>query len=203
MRKSFFPMACMLLVSYALTAQQPAPKSKAITPYAEVLYNFGCGFSNPFAFTAGIQQSVARKWSVSYDINYWSTPYENYCCDVYSKGKYSALTPSVKLTWHAGKEKDRGFFMAAGLGYMFARDRGTEQDYSVNPSTNEVVISKTAITGNWDFNSLAPSFNWGVTIKAFHLPVSIINENYFAKTTVGWQTVSAALGIRIGFRKIQ
>ena len=197
-------MACLLLVSYSLTAQvQPAKKSKVLTPYVESMYNLGCGFKNPISYTIGVQQSLTRKLSLSYDINYWTTPYENYCCDVYSIGKYSALTPSVKLTWYAGKRKDRGFFFGAGLGYMFAKDRGTEQPYTFDPVTNQMVVNKTdpVTKGKWDFNSIAPSFSWGVTFRAFHLPVSIVNENYFGKTTYGWQAVSTGVGLRIGLGK--
>jgi hypothetical protein len=204
MRKKLFPLICVLFMVNTLNAQrQPATKLNKFTPVVEVQYGLGiCGASNPVSFTAGLQKPLTRKLTMSYDVNYWNTSYETYCCDVYSKGKYSAIIPSVKLTWNAGKRKDRGFFAGVGLGYIFAKDRGTEQSYSITPGTNEMIFNKSAVAGNWDFNSIAPSFSWGVGLKIFHLPVSIVNTNYFAKTTLGWGPVSTSIGFRIGLRKI-
>jgi hypothetical protein len=203
MRKKLLPLLYVLFIACNVNAQdQPAPKTNKLTPFIEVQYNLGlCGESNPLSFTAGLQKSLTRKLTLSYDINYWNTSYENYCCNVYSKGKYIAVIPSVKLTWNAGKRKDRGFFAGVGLGYIFAKDRGTEQSYSTTPGTNEMVFTKSAVAGNWDFNSIAPSFSWGVGLKVFRLPVSFVNTNYFAKSTLGWGPVSTSAGIRIGFRK--
>jgi hypothetical protein len=202
MKKYFLSLACILSVSFSLIAQdQSDSKSNRITPYAEVHYNLGCGISNPISFAAGIQQPITNKLAVLYDINYWSTPYENDCCDTYSKGKYSAFISSVKMTWYAGKRKERGFFMGAGLGYIFAKDRGTEQSYLFNPAS-EKVLDTTVVHGSWDFNSFAPTLHWGLGFRIFHLPVKLVNEIYFARTTIGWGPVSATTGIRVGFRKI-
>jgi hypothetical protein len=176
-------------------------KTPRFTPFIEASYGMGlCGESNPLAFTGGVRQSLSRKLSLVYDINVWSTPYEVYCGDIYSKGKYTAITPSVKLLYYLGKREGHGFFIGAGVGYIFAKDRGTEQPYTFDGSS-EPVIGKDITKGKWDFNSIAPSLTFGYQFSICKLPVSIVSTTYIAKTTCGWQAVQSGIGLNIGLKK--
>lgn len=191
----------LFIISSNISAQEKKEqKTNVITPFTEVLYGVGlCGESNAFSFTGGIEKPVARHLTVSYDIHYWKTDYETYCCDVYSKGAYSLVIPSVKIRYDPGK-RNKGFFVGAGLGYVFAKDRGTEQPYSFNYGTT--TIGKEITYGNWDYQSISPSFNWGIAFKLSRFPVALVNTNYFAKTPWGWGPVATGIGLRLGFRRV-
>lgn len=201
MRQNLLLFVFFILPGTVLLAQQNnSTKTLGIVPYVETSYGLGlCGESNPISFSAGIRQPLSRKLSLVYDVNFWSTPYENYCCDIYSKGKYTAVTPSVRLLYYTGKKPNRGFFAGGGIGYMIAKDRGTEQSYEYNGSN--IVLSKNATPTNWDFNSIAPSVTFGYEFRIARLPVAINSTSYFAKTTCGWQAVSSGIGLNIGLRK--
>jgi hypothetical protein len=202
MKKNLLLLCVFIFITIIIRAQETKPvKSPGIIPYVEAAYGLGlCGESNPVSFSAGIRQPLSRKLSLVYDINYWSTRYENFCCDVHSIGKYSALTPSVRLLYYLGKGESRGFFVGGGIGYMFAKDRGTEQPFTYN-TVGERIYSKSPTAGNWDFNSVAPSVTFGVAFSIARLPVSINSTSYFAKTTYGWQAVSSGIGLNIGLKK--
>jgi len=206
MRKTILlSLSGLLIVCSTLSAQEKKQKKDmGIMPYTEVLYGLGlCGESNAFSFIGGIEKPVAKHWAVSADIHYWKSDYENYCCDVYSKGTYSSIIPSVKMKFDPGK-RNKGVFIGVGLGYVFARDRGTEQPYSYDPSTGIKIMGKDITNTNWDFNSIAPSFNWGVSFKIARFPVSLINTNYFAKLPWygGLNPITTGVGMRVGFRKV-
>jgi len=196
-----FPVLCLFVFcSSGYSQQKKAQNTKAVTPYAESSWLLGlCGYnSNAVAFTTGIEKKAAKHLAISYDIHYWKTNYENYCCDVYSEGRYSIIIPSVKIKFDPGKP-NKGFFIGAGLGYVFAKDRGTEEPYSYDPVTKGRIMSGKVTNGNWDFNSLSPSFNWGVGFRIKGFPVSVINSNYFGKTTEGWHDISTGVGLKLGF----
>lgn len=203
MIKHLLLLAAFVLPGTLLLAQQEKTPTKpsGIIPFVEVAYGVGlCGESNPLSYTAGIKQPLSRKLSLIYDINVWSTPYEIYCCDIYSKGRYTAVTPSVKLQYNLGKRPGRGFFMGAGIGYMIARDRGTEQPFTYG-APGEMIFTKSPTETNWDFNSIAPSVNFGYEFRIGSMPMAITSTTYFAKTTCNWQAVSSGIGLRIGFKK--
>jgi len=88
-----------------------------------------------------------------------------------------------------------------GLGYMFAKDRGTEQSYTEDKLSGSIVYSTEITAGKWDFNSLAPSFNIGVGFRVLRFPVSLQTVYYFAKTTEGWMAVAGGAGVKIGLKR--
>jgi hypothetical protein len=193
----------LLLTFYALVpvfAQKEEVVAKPLTPYIGVIAG-GC-VDNPFSFLAGVQKPVMKQLTLSYDLHYWNTGYECYCDDMYSKGKFTSFTPSVKISYNTGKKESRGFILGAGLGYMFARDRGTEQPYTYDVATNTNVVTKEISKGNWDFNSIAPSVTLGVGFRLFKMPVAYKCVYYFANTTDGWMAAAGGVGFTIGFRKI-
>lgn len=175
-------------------------KKPGLIPAVEISYQLGlCGETNPVSVLAGVQQPFRKHLSFVYDIHYWSTAYEVYCCDTYSKGHYTTVTPSVKFIYNTGKQTGKGFFAGAGIGYMFAKDRGTEQSYTKDPGTGQIVLGKDITSSNYDFHSIAPSFIWGIGLRVCGFPVSVINTNYFAKTSVGWMAAATGVGIKFGF----
>ncbi|MGQ0739475.1 MAG: hypothetical protein ACT4OJ_10480 [Bacteroidota bacterium] len=198
--------ACLLplfFIALNMTAQATKKQKKnAVTPFFETTYQLGlCGEYNPVGFIAGIEKPLAKHLVISYDVQFWKTAYEVYCCDIFSQGNYMQVIPSVKVKFDPGKP-GKGFFAGGGLGYVFARDRGTEQAYESDPVTGAKTFSSEVKQGNWDFNSIAPSFSWGVGFKIKGFPAAIINTNYFGKTTWGWGPVSAGVGFRFGLSKV-
>ncbi len=174
--------------------------SKPVVPYVGVMAG-GC-VDNPFSFTAGVQKNLKTRIAVSFDLHYWNTRYECYCDSMYSQGRFRSFTPSVKLTFNTGKREGMGLVVGVGLGYMFAKDRGTEQAYSYDVSTNTNVLNtKDKANGNWDFNSIAPTFTVGVGFRVLKVPVSFQSEYYFAKTTEGWMAAAGGVGFKIGIRR--
>ena len=178
-------------------------KPVGITPFIEMSNQLGlCGEGNPFAFMAGIEKPVAKHLSVSADIQLWKTDYENYCCDIYSKGTYTSVIPSVKIKLDPGKP-NRGFFVGVGLGYLIVKDRGTEQPYSYNPATGIKTFEDKITAANWNYQSIAPSFSWGIVFKVKKYPLAIINTNYFSKTDwYGWGPAATGIGLRVGLKKV-
>lgn len=202
MRKKLllFSLSFIFFVS-ALTAQEnKEPEQVGIIPYINVLAG-GC-VSNPFSFMIGVQQPLKTHISIAYDVHYWNTDYECYCDDIYSKGHFTSFTPSVKFIYNTSKRTSAGLFAGVGLGYMFAKDRGTEQSYTYDPLTNETVTGKDIKNGNWDFNSVSPSFTLGVGFRVCRFPVAFSNTYYFAKDTKGWGAMAGGVGIKIGFRRL-
>jgi hypothetical protein len=186
-----------ILFSNISAQEKKSKKSNQITPFTEVLAGVGiCGESNVFSFIGGIEKPVAKHLTVSADVHYWKTDYETYCCDVYSKGTYSSVIPSIKMKFDPGK-RNKGVFAGIGLGYVFAKDRGTEQPYSVETG----VTGKDITYGNWDFNRIAPSFSWGVGFKISRYPVALTNTNYFANTPWGFGSISSGIGLRVSFKR--
>ncbi len=188
----------LLILSFSISAQEKkVQKTNQINLFTEVLYGAGlCGADNPFSFIVGVEKPVARHWTVSGDIHYFKTDYETYCCDVFSKGTYSSVIPSVKMKFDPGK-RNKGIFAGIGLGYVFANDRGTEQPYSYETG----IVGKEITQGNWDFHGIAPSFNWGAGFKIFKVPMAIVNTNYFAKTPWGFGPITTAIGLRVSFKR--
>jgi hypothetical protein len=200
-------LAVLLLSSFAAISQQKksSSKSKSVKttiPFAGFLYG-GCGVSNPISVLGGIQRVKTKHFSIVYDIHYWNTKYDCHCGDTYSKGKFSSFTPSIKFMYNTGKKPGNGLFLGVGMGYMFAKDRGTEQTYTLNPVTNSFETGKNIITGKWDFNSIAPSATWGVGFRVAKFPVAINNTWYFAKTTYGWDLVTGGMGLKLGLKKFK
>ena len=168
-----------------------------ITPFIEVSNQLGlCGEKNPYAFMTGVEMPVAKHLSVSADIQIWKTDYENWCCDMYTVGSYTHILPSVKIKLDPGKQ-NKGFFIGVGLGYVFAKDKGTEQPYSYNAATGIKTIEGEITKGNWGFHTISPSFNWGIAFKICKFPVSVINTNYFGKTPWGGP-LATGVGLRLG-----
>ena len=196
-------LAGLFIICSNISAQEKKEqRTNVITPFMEISNQFGvCGASNPFAFIAGIEKPVAPHFAVSTDIHYWKTAYETYCCDVYSKGTYTSVIPSVKIRFDPGKQQ-KGFFIGVGLGYVFAKDRGTEQPYLYNSTTGTKTIGAEITNGKWDFQSISPSFNWGLAFKISRFPLAFVNTTYFAKTSEGSGPVATGVSLRFGFRKV-
>ena len=186
---------------FTISAQdKKSSETKPLTPYISVLAG-GC-VANPFSFIAGVQKPIQQHINISYDIHYWNTKYECFCDDIYSKGHFVSVTPSVKITYNTGKKGGNGLVAGIGLGYMFAKDRGTEQTYMSDPVTSIKTVSNEIVPGKWDFNSIAPSFSLGVGFRVLKLPVVFNSVYYFAKTTTeGWVAAAGGVGFKIGFKK--
>jgi len=194
-------MTCLAFTSVVPAQNGKIKEKNKLVPYAGIIYG-GCGVSNPVSFLAGVDKQFKPHLTVSYDLHYMNTNYECNCDDVYSKGHYSSFTPSIKLSFNSGKKTGRGLIGGVGLGYMFAKDRGTEEKYAVDPSTQKSVLSGKVVNGNWDFNSISPSVLFGVGFRILKLPVSFYNTFYFAKTTEGWNPVAGGVSCKIGFRRL-
>jgi hypothetical protein len=195
--RNFYLLVSFLLVVTTLNSQET---KKNYDPYVAV-YAGGC-VNNPFQIVVGIQKPLASHLTIGYDLHFWKTGYESFCGDVHSKGKFTSITPSVKLTVNTGKQKDRGLMAGVGLGYVFAKDRGTVEDYIYDESGRTYIYSNIA-DGNWDFNSVSPSFLLGVGFRLFKLPVSFNTTYYFANTTEGWVATAGGVGFKVGLRKMQ
>jgi hypothetical protein len=203
MKKTILFSLSGLLISFSNISAQEKKEQKPnrITPFIESSYQLGlCGESNPFAFILGVEKPVAKHLSVSADVHLWKTDYETWCCDIHSKGTYTAVTPSIKIKFDPGKP-NKGFFIGAGIGYVFTKDRGTEQPYLYDAAGTKT-MSGEITNGNWDFQSIAPSFNWGIAFKISRFPVALINTNYFGKSTWGWEDIATGVGLRFGLRKV-
>ena len=97
---------------FTISAQdKKLSETKPLTPYISVLAG-GC-VANPFSFIAGVQKTIQKHINISYDIHYWNTKYESYCDDIYSKGHFVSVTPSVKITYNTGKKGENG--LVAGI----------------------------------------------------------------------------------------
>lgn len=202
MRKNLFlTMALSLVVLSPLLSQnnKSAEEKTLYVPYVTV--NFVPCFSMPFSFAAGVQRVNESHFSVAADVHYWNTNYECYCDDVYSKGHFSSITPSVRLVYNTGKKMETGFVASLGLGYMFAKDRGEEQPYVKDNTMGTTILIGKAVPGNWDFKSIAPSISAGLDVKIFHLPFSFGYTIYMAKTTKGWEPAAGGLGIKVGIHR--
>src|SRR5687768_4550756 len=106
--------------------------SKALVPFIETSYLLGlCNDSNAVAFTGGVEKWLSKHISISGDVQVYKTDWQM-MCDVYSEGTYRHIIPAVKFKVDPGK-KYKGFFVQAGIGYAFARDRGIETAYTVDP----------------------------------------------------------------------
>src|SRR5688572_17629350 len=156
MGKYFLAAGFIFYCSVAIAQEK---EQKTFTPYVAV-YAGGC-VDNPFQFAAGIQKPLQKHLTIAYDIHYWKTGYECFCEDTYTKGDYRSITPSVKIIYNTGKREGRGFMAGLGLGYMFAKDRGTEQTYLYDEIEKKYTYGNMT-AANWDFNSIAPSFSLGV-----------------------------------------
>jgi len=195
-------MGLILALLPSIFAQTTNEKQKPLlVPYAAV-YVGGC-VSNPFQFTAGVQKMTKSHFNLAADIHYWNTNYECYCDDEYSKGRWSSITPSVRLVFNSGRKMGNGFVASVGLGYMFARDRGTEQPYIMDETDSGTTLTGEAINGKWDFNSLAPSASIGVNVRILRLPVTFDYILYMAKSTEGWMPAAGGIGIKVGFHRFQ
>jgi hypothetical protein len=199
-KRLLFSIPLFLIIYSSAISQEKKSDKDVIIPYAGFMAG-GCVI-NPFSFVAGVRQVKNSHFSILYDVHYWNTKYECYCDDTYSKGHFSSITPSVKLAFSTGRKEGKGVFAAIGLGYMFAKDRGTEQSYTPGTLTSEAIVGKDIVNGKWDFTSIAPSASVGINFRAFHHPFSISNTYYFAKTTSGWEAVTGGAGITFGFKKI-
>jgi hypothetical protein len=177
------------------------PANKWI-PYVESSYQLGlCGESFPVAFTAGAEKKLSKHLSVGADVHGWNTHYQMYCDNVFSKGNYTSLIPAVKLNFYPSRQY-KGFFVGAGIGYAFARDRGTEQTYTYTPATGKNNLTGSATPGNWDFNTVATSIQWGLSFKINRVPVTFVNTNYLGKSTVGYGPLATGVGLRVGLAQV-
>lgn len=199
MKKTILTIILGLVIFCSASSAQDK-EQKPFTPYVAV-YAGGC-VDNPFQFVAGMQKPLQQHLTIAYDIHYWKTGYESYCDDdVYAKGNFRSITPSVKIIYNTGKKEGKGLMAGIGLGYMFAKDRGTEQSYLYNESVKAYTYGP-ATAAQWDFNSIAPSFTLGVGFRVLRLPMVFNSTYYFAKTTEGWMATAGGVGLKIGFRKL-
>ena len=194
--------ACLpVIVSAQITDKTNTHQPEPITLYTTVMAG-GC-VDNPFSFIVGVQKPFQPHLSLAGDIHLWSTGYECFCDDIHTIGHFSDITPSVKLIYNTGKQTGRGLIAGLGLGYMFARDRGTEQHYTKDPVTLVKTFEDKVSPGNWDFSSIAPSFSIGIGFRLWHFPVSFSSQYYFAHTAAdGWQPTAGGAGFSFGFRKL-
>ena len=201
-KKMFLSLAgCLLISSLILAQKDSTKKANRLIPYAGIIVG-GCDISIPVTVLAGVEKQLRPHLNLSYDIHYMNTDYECTCDDRYSKGHYSSVIPSVKFYYNSGKKRERGIIIGAGLGYIFARDRGIEENYTIDPATQKIILSGNTVNGKWDFNSICPSITYGVGFRLFKLPVTYSNIFYFAKTTEGWDAVAGGVGLKIGFKKL-
>src|SRR6476619_1397634 len=135
--RTFLINCLSIFVSIPVFSQQDKPVTKPLTPYVQVLAG-GCVY-NPFSFIAGVQRPLKNHLSISYDVHYWHTGYTDQYDGVLSKGKWTSVTPSVKITYSTGKKEGSGFVAGVGLGYMFAKDRGTEQSYTEDKPSSSLI----------------------------------------------------------------
>jgi hypothetical protein len=199
MRTTLLLAFIVLFAAFARAQEAKTAFSKTLTPYAGILMG-GC-VDMPVQFNAGLDRQLRPHLTLSYDLHFWNTTYECYCGDTYSNGRYTSITPSVKLSFYTGKKPGRGLIAGAGLGYMFARDRGTEQTYLSSEDGGMPVIGKNVMPGNWDFNSLAPSVSLGAGFGIFKFPVQIHTTYYFANTTQGWMAAAGGIGLKFGLKR--
>ena len=194
---------CLLIfITIPLFSQhQDKPASRALTPFVGVLAG-GCVY-NPFSFIAGVQRPITNNFNISYDVHFWNTRYKDQYDGVLSKGKWTSVTPSVKITYSTGKKEGTGLVAGVGLGYMFARDRGTEQSYTEDKQSSNLLYDTEISNGKWDFNSIAPSFNIGVGLRVARFPVMLQTIYYFAKTTDGWMATAGGAGVKIGLKRYE
>jgi hypothetical protein len=191
-----------LFCGLSAAAQEKSGSSKnSFVPFAGVLAG-GC-VDNPVAFMAGADKALNKHLTLTYDVHFWNTGYECYCADIYSVGKYTSFTPSVKLSFSTGRQAGRGLIAGVGLGYMFARDRGTEQTYTYDGVKGIAIKGDKVTPGNWDFNSLAPSVTFGLGVRILKLPVTFHSTYYFANTTEGWMPAAGGVGLKLGFRAMK
>jgi hypothetical protein len=197
-----------LILSFVIFAndihtQEAATQGREpVTLFATVLGG-GC-VNNPFSFAAGVSENLKPHIAVSADIQYWSTAYTSSGDNIYSVGHFREITPSIKIAYATGKEKGRGLIAGVGLGYMFAKDRGTEQHYTEDPLTRVKIFEEKINAGNWDFTSIAPSIRLGIGFRLFHFPVSYITEYYFARSKEdGWQATAGGVGLSFTFRRLK
>jgi hypothetical protein len=192
---------CLLASSLILAQKDSTKKKNRVIAYAGIIVG-GCDISIPVTVLAGVEKQLRPHLNISYDIHYMNTDYECTCDDRYSKGHYSSVIPSVKFYFNSGNKRDRGVIVGVGLGYIFAKDRGIEEEYTTDPATQKMTLSGNALPGKWDFNSICPSITYGVGFRLFKLPVTFSNIFYFAKTTEGWNAVAGGVGFKLGFRKL-
>lgn len=201
MRKRIFLLLAFFISALFISAQsENENKPRSLTPYIGTVAG-GCGIDNPFSFFAGMEKQKAKHISFAYDIYYQKTDYTCYCDDMYSEGNFRAIVPSFKIVFNSGKKNGKGLIAGVGLGYMFAKDRGTEQSYSTDPLTSKRTLSGNIVNGNWDFSSISPSITIGAGIRLLRFPVSGIFTVYYANTTEGWGPVTGGAGIKIGFKR--
>ncbi len=176
-------------------------QSSKVIPFIETSYQLGlCGEKNPIAFITGIEKWTSKHTSITADVHFWKTDYEMWCDNMHTLGTYTAFIPSIKFKIDPGK-KYSGFFVSAGIGYAIAKDRGTDQPYTQSQSSGVKTYTGNPTPGNWDFNSFAPNFSWGFSMKVFRFPVTLSNTNYFAKTGwPGWDGRTAPIATGIGLR---
>ncbi len=202
MRKLFLVIAAGAFSIFATAQKNESAEKTPLTAYVGVLAG-GC-VDNPFSFMGGVEKKMNTHLTLSADLHFWNTGYECFCDSMYSQGKFKSFTPSVKLTYSTGKKEGMGFVVGVGVGYMFAKDRGTEQPYSYDVATNTNIVNDKALTkGNWDFNSISPSFSLGVGFRVLKIPVTFQSVYYFANTTEGWMATAGGAGFKIGLRRIK
>lgn len=180
-----------LLISAILCQCVSAQKRKVdstntLIPFTGILWV--PGYNNPFSFLAGVQKPVYKHLTAVADIHYWKTNYENYSNGMYSKGRFTTITPSVKLIYNTGKHTGKGFYLGFGLGYMFVTDKNTGQ-----PNYNSEINR---------FGSLSFSVNFGFGFRIYRLPVSINNSYYIANDGYIWGTLAGGSGIIIGLKRL-
>jgi len=203
MRKNLFlSIGLFLFLLPSIFAQTTDEKQKPLfVPYAAV-YAGGC-VSNPFQFNAGVQKLTKSHFNLAADMHYWNTNYEDYYEGVYSKGHFTSITPSVRLVFNSGRKMGTGFVASVGLGYMFARDRGTEQPFISDEGNGSNILTGKAINGKWDFNSIAPSVSFGVNVRIFRMPFTFGYMLYFAKSTTGWDAQAGGIGVKVGMHRFK
>ena len=192
------------LKKYTVSQKASATLKSKWVPVIGSSYQLGLwGEENPVAFTAGVEKFVSKHIAVTGDVFFWRTNWESWCDqDVRSVGKYTAVIPSVKFRYDPGKQY-KGFFIGAGIGYVVARDKGTEQPFVTDASSGIKNPQSAPTPADWSYNGVAPSFSLGFSFKVHHVPVTVINTNYFAKTTFGFEDIATGVGLNIGLAKVK
>ena len=188
----------VLFASQGFPQIAPSGKQSTYTFYSGLLAG-GC-VKNPVSVIAGIRRPLQEHFFLGYDVHVWGTRYEDYDDEVYSKGKFFSMTPSVKLSYYTGKE-GKGLQAGLGLGYMFGRDHGTEQHYITDPVTKIRTMQDGPAAQNWDFNSIAPSITLGIGFHVFHRAASVNTVYYFANTSEGFVAAAGGAGFTMSFKK--